>query len=316
MRSRRRRGGYVLLVVMAASVLVVTVLGTLAKISLRRAVDANDAQRSLRQRWGALTLQQSLLKAAPKIFEARDQELASVSSDQIPPPVIRQAITIGDVTFDILLGDEDAKLNLNAIYHQVGEGRARRAIGSIVGQALNQTTRLLPAVAPQSRSREQTRLSVAAESDDPDAEQDSPAEAFGSWGQIFDIARLKAALGSEVALPNATTGITCWGSGQLNFRRASDQAILAVIGSVVQDGGARRILQRYRENPTATMQILLQLEVSNRASRERLMQLLTESSNNFSIWITATSQTGRGLTQFTVMQRDDEGVTRFNRFAF
>ncbi len=92
--------------------------------------------------------------------------------------------------------------------------------------------------------------------------------------------------------------------------------MLAVIGSVVQDGGARRILQRYRENPTATIQILLQLEVSNSHNRERLMRLLTDSSNNFSIWISATSKTGRGLTQFTVTERDDEGVIRFNRFAF
>ncbi len=152
-KTRHQRGGYVLLVVLAASVLVITVLGTLAKISLRRAVDANDAERSLRQRWGALTLQQSLLQAAPKIFDAREKELAKVSTDQIPPPVIRQAITIGDVTFDILLGDEDAKLNLNVIYHQTGEGRTQRAISSIVGPNANATTRLLPAVPPQSRER-------------------------------------------------------------------------------------------------------------------------------------------------------------------
>ncbi len=317
-RSRRTRGGYVLLVVMAASVLVVTVLGTLAKISLRRAIDATDAHRSLQQRWGALTLQRALLEQAPKIFNLREEFLAETAPDAPPPPpVIREAITIGDVTFDVMLGDEDAKLNLNALYHQVGNSRTERAIGSIVGHDVAQAARLLPTVPPQSRSREQTKRSLSSEDGDEaeEGQEKSRVDAFGSWGQIFDIARLNAVVGSDLALPNVTTGITCWGSGQLNFRRASDEAILASFGSVVQDGGARRILQRYRQSPTATLQVLLHLEVSRDEHRERLSRLVTESSNNFSIWISASSKTGRGLTEFIVARRDEEGVTRFSKFA-
>ena len=316
-RSHRKRGGYVLLVVMAASVLVVTVLGTLAKTSLRRAIDATDAHRSLQQRWGALTLQRALLERAAKIFELREKFLAETAPNDPPPPFIREAITIGDVTFDVMLGDEDAKLNLNALYHQVGNSGTERAIGAIVGPDVAQVARLLPTAPPQSRSREQTKMSLSSEDEDEaeEEEEKSRVDVFGSWGQIFDIARLNAVVGSDLALPNVTTGITCWGSGQLNFRRASDEAILASFRSVVQDGGARRILQRYRQSPTATLQVLMHLEISRDEHRERLSRLVTESSNNFSIWISATSKTGRGLTEFTVARRDDEGITRFSKFA-
>ncbi len=299
--------------VIAASVLVVTVLGTLAKISMRRALDAASAQRSLQQRWGALLLQQALLKRAASIFQEREELLAKIDPKMVPPPYLRDVITMHDVTFDILLGDEDAKLNLNALYHQVGSGEAEAAIHTIVGPTARGAVRLLPVKKPMSLSREQKILSVSAEASDD--EELATVDAFRSWGEVFDIAALKTLLGSEAAVANATTGITCWGTGQLNFKRASDEAILAIIGSVVQDGGARRILKRYRQNPAASLPVLLQLEVKQQRQRERLSRLLNQTSTNFSIWIHASSKNDRGLTHFVVSRRDDEGVTRFSKFS-
>ena len=74
--SARSRLGYVLMIVLATSVLVVTVLGTLANVSLRRALQAADAGRELQQRWGTLTLQKTVLSQAPDLFLQR-QELAT-----------------------------------------------------------------------------------------------------------------------------------------------------------------------------------------------------------------------------------------------
>lgn len=319
MRSRHReRGGFVLLVVIAASVLVVTVLGTLAKISLRRAVDAADAVSSLQQRWGSLTLQRVLLTEAPKVFEAQEEYYFEKFPGTPPPPYLREAITLDGVTFDIMLGDEDAKLNVNALYHQLGPVGAEKAIQSVVGPDLGRLVRLIPAVEPQAIAREQRKMSLTA---DPDGDEDeaganrSPPSAFDSWGQVFDIGQLNTRFNSDLALPNVTTGLTCWGSGQLNFRRASDEAILANLGAVVQDGGAKRILLRYRKNPEATLQILLQLEVRNDDLRRRASQLLNESSTNFSIWISASAKMNRSATEFMVARRDSEGVTRFSKFA-
>ena len=168
--------------------------------------------------------------------------------------------------------------------------------------------RLVPAVKPMRLSRENRRDTDA----DEQSEQDQAIpDALRSWGEVFDIGRLQRDLASNVALPNATTGITCWGSGRLNFCRATDDAILAIVGSVVQDGAASRIVQRFRQNPEIGLEALLQNEVSNQQNREQLARLLSESSNNFSLWMQASASDGQSATSFVVMSRDDEGVTRY-----
>lgn len=309
--QRRRAGGYVLLVVIAVSVLVITALGTLAKQSLRRGLEAADAERSLQKRWGALTLQRELLAGAPIVFE-QQEELAEKLTPGVPPPnAIRSALMLGGVTFDLLLADEDAKLNLNALYHHVGPLRTRQAISQVVGVAGTRSLRLIPASDPMLVPRQMTQ----AESESTGDEDVPILDAFRSWGEVFDLGALETQSGGDVALPNLTTDITCWGNGQLNIRRASDQAILAVAGSVVQDGGAQRLLQRYRSSKSPSLAVLLQTEISGGRNRDRMSSLLSETSTNFSIWIDASSKGDGSQRYLTVMRRDEEGVTRQTRFA-
>ncbi len=310
--SGRPRDGYVLLVVIAVSVLVITALGTLAKQSLRRGLEAADAERSLQKRWGAFTLERVLLVDAPKVFALLEETAAKLTPGVPPPTTIRAALTLNGVTFDLLLADEDAKLNLNTLYHHVGEQRTQQAISEIVGPGAGSTMRLVPAVKPMMMSRESRRTTQ--ESEEDGAELMIP-DAFRSWGEIFDLGSMEAQIGSDAALPNLTTDITCWGTGQLNIRRASDQAILAVASSVVQDGGAQRLLTRYRESPKATLGVLLQTEISSQRNRDQLSTMLSEASTNFSVWIDASAKGSGSQRWFAVMRRDEEGVTRQTRFA-
>jgi hypothetical protein len=312
-RGHRRSRGYVLLVVMAVSILVITVLGTLAKVSLRRALEAADAERSLQQRWGALTLERALLAKAPQTFKLREELAAELAPGKPPPPAtIRAVLSLRGVTFDLLLADEDAKLNLNSFYHQLGPDRTKQAVARVAGQQAVAAIRLVPAVEPMNLASLGEPTSFDS---DPVEEEPILLDAFRSWGEVFDFKALATLYGSDAALPNVTAGVTCWGSGQLNIRRASDEAILAVAASVVQDGGARRLLKRYRENPIASLSALLQSEVSSQRNRDALANLMSETSTNFSIWIDASSQ-GRGsIRSFTVMRRDEEGVTRQSKFV-
>jgi hypothetical protein len=308
-RKPHGRTAYVLMIVIAVSVLVVTVLGTLAKQSLRRGLAAADAERSLQQRWGALTLEKEILQVAPKVFELQHQLVKARDPAAHPPTSIRAAVTLRDVTFDLLLGDEDAKLNVNSMYHHVGQQRTEQAIRELSGVGAAMSVRLLPCVPAQQIARDRPRIGQPA-----DTEEEPPAvpNAFRSWGEVFDLTNLEAQIGSD--LPNVTTGMTCWGNGQLNFQRASEQAILAVVGAVVQDGGAQRILTRFQRNPAISLEILLQSEVSNQLQRDRLKELLSETSTNFSIWIDASTKTLGSMRTFAVTRRDDEGVIRHSRF--
>jgi hypothetical protein len=74
-------------------------------------------------------------------------------------------------------------------------------------------------------------------------------------------------------------------------------------------------LMRYRDHPTATLAVLLQTEVSAQPKRDQLAKLLSESSTNFSVWIDASPKVRSSVRQFTVTRRDEEGVTRQNKFS-
>ncbi len=313
---RRTGEGYVLLAVIAVSVLVISALASLARLSLRRGLEASNAERSLQQRWGARTIERVMLQQAPSVFEQQEELFAEQAPGSPTPTTLRAMLRLGDVSFDIMLGDEDAKLNLNAVYHHAGPQRVAAAVARQSGPLVASAVRLLPAVPPMSAwPRTATRsLDNQEEEEEEEETQVEIPDAFRSWGEVFDVRALDAGLARDADLPNLTTGLTLWGSGQLNFRRASDETILAVASLVVQDGAARRIVERYRQNPTATLAVLLQTEVSREPDRRRLAELMSESSSNFSIWIDAASIAGSGLRSFAVMRRDDEGVIRTTRF--
>jgi len=299
--------------VIAVSILVITCLSMLARQSLRLGLRAADEERMLQQRWGTMTLQSVLLANADGIFKQREEKAKLDTANTPPPPVIRIKVALGEVTFDVLLADEDAKLPLNTLYHYAGQKKTEEGISQIAGANAQFATRLNPAVPPLLVPREKRKAS-GTDDEDQEIELDAP-DAFRSWGEVFDFATLNRTSRDPAALQAMTTNLTCWGSGQLNFRRASDNAILTLTSVVVQDGRARRILQRYRDNPTATLPILLQSEVSDPQEQRQLQAMLSETSTNFSIWIDAQSKTGPSLRTFTVMKRDADGVAQKQRFS-
>lgn len=313
LKSRRKpASGYVLMTVIAVSILIITCLSMLARQSLRMGLQAADAERLLQKRWGTLTLQKVMLANADRIFSIRDQQRSLQAPNTPPPPVLRSKFVLGEVTFDVLLADEDAKLPLNTLYHHAGLKKTEEKISQVAGPTARLATRLAPVVAPMQLAREKRRASIT--DDVPEETDEYVPDAFRSWGEVFDLTSLNQTT-NHAALQTNTTKLTCWGSGQLNLRRASDNSILALTSVVVQDGKARRILQRYRSNPTATLAILLQSEVSDQQERRQLQSILSETSTNFSIWIDAYSKTGAALRTFTVMKRDADGIAQKQRFS-
>ena len=312
-QRKPKRQAYVLMIVLAASILVITTLSTLAKISLRRAVAAVDAERSLQKRWGSMTLERAILKQAPTIFEKRLEQHRQLSPELPPPiPMIRDAVTIHGITYDVLLGDEDAKVNLNSVFHQVGATQTQATIGQLTDGAAAGSIALQPATTPQAiRDRDTERSGDEAEIEEPGF-----PDAFRSWGEVFDASKLESIIGADVALPNVTTRISCWGSGRLNLSRAADDSIISVASVIIREAEAEKMVQRYRENPTIDIQTLLRTEIQDERDRERLGKLIGNDSNHFSVWISASSKTGRADLTFTVSLQDDEGTIQIKKFSF
>ena len=316
--TRIVRRGYVLLAVLAVLVLVMTALTTLSKLSLNRALAAADAQRRLQQRLGANSIEQALLPRAAGIFdrlEKQSEERRVATGTAVPfPKTIRQAVTLNGVTYDVMIADEDAKLNLNQIYHLVGPARTQSAIAEVVGPSARRVIRLTPATRPM--KEELMAESVGDQDDESAPSENAIPRAFRSWGEVFDLTALSAAFGNDAALPNLTGEITCWGSGAVNIRRASDKSIQAAAAGVLSQAGADRFVSRYRENPTGSLEVLIQREANSETDRRRLRKMISETSTHFSLWIDASTTARKSLRSFSVLQQSDEGTTTNERFDF
>ncbi|MEM0925613.1 MAG: hypothetical protein AAGJ83_06215, partial [Planctomycetota bacterium] len=133
---------------------------------------------------------------------------------------------------------------------------------------------------------------------------------------VFDLDRLATLVGDDAALPVVTPQLTCWGGGAVNLRRASDAALESAASCVLSAAGAKRLISRYRENPTMGLTLLIRNEATTEEDRNRLRTMLTETSTHFSVWIDASTKGRRSQRTFSVSQQLDDGTRRNERFAY
>jgi glutamine synthetase adenylyltransferase len=218
------------------------------------------------------------------------------------------------MTFNLLLADEDAKINLNTIYRW---------------QSAEEIIRLV-----QDKSGFKGSLDIRLRPYRSSGELDN-YPAFDSWGQVFvlDQSTKKASVAN--ILETATGDLTCWGSGKLNLEHSSDEALeriglLAVSPSTVKQliENRHKYLQNKSEeeqnktvlakdgsgehNPSAKklsaaktapatapvageesrrwLSEIIKSLALRQSEREQLEQLLTDHSSCYSLWITVSSQ--------------------------
>ncbi len=307
-----RRSGFVLLLVLASLVFVTIALSSLAQMSLRMGVAALQAQEALQRRWGMITIQRALLPAAGGLFHQREKLLETTGEPLPGAPVLQGSLMLGRQRFELLLADEDAKANLNAIYHASGQADTEGALRRLLGPLGVLAVALRPEVPSSAPLRQRA---APMDDEDTDVEPPAPPPAFQSWGEVFDFTQLRSNSVSDRDLAGLTRQFTCWGSGRLNVRRAGDEAVLAVCRPVVEDGLARRLLDRYRETPDYDLRVLIEKEVIDPRKRAQLLEILGDSSSSFSLWIEASSERFR-QQHFAIRRPVAEGITRTVEFSW
>ena len=300
MQSKRvdsdRRQGIVLLMVLAAVVLAGVGLTMLARASVRRSLQARAAADRLQTRWGSQTASRVLLDSAAEVFVRLDEQRRLGAP--VPTGPIRAQFQLGTHTFDVVLADEDAKVNLNAVYHEGGPDAVAQAVQALVGPLVQP----LLSVDPQTESMARRRARTAGqesggESDDGDFDpvEDAiePPAAFATWADVVDVDRLRLATGDARVLAELSSQLTLRGSGRLNARRATDEAIRTTLQTVLTDGLAGRVVDRIRESPTAQIELVLRLVVKDARDRRRLERLIGQQSGSYSVWVESSSPRGR-----------------------
>jgi len=262
---RTRNEGYVLVVVLAVIAIAAISLAGLARRSLQMTQQAAIAQEDLQRRWGVATCRHFVLEHAERILEGQVPH----DEESIPPwplpPQVESKFMLGDLRFEVTLADENAKVELNALYRRDPDD-VRPAISTILSSSGTNglTSRI---VVPPTNPREPAK------------------RPFQSWGQVFEPIARDAGSGIGRQVRDATDRLTCWGDGRLNIRRASDDAVRVVCQHDVGSDVIQKLLGiRTAGNIDRLDALLRQLSIRE-SERSALKRLLTDESTCHSLWL-------------------------------
>jgi hypothetical protein len=259
-KRRRSRRGYVLLMTLVLIVIAVLCLAGLARRSLQLALDAKEAQDELQRRWLALSCREMLLDHAEELFiqaedavDRRPQWPASKDSSAV--------FSTAGMQVRVVLGDEDAKLNLNSLYARRPDD-VRPLLIRYAGGSL--APKLAPDVRPEAKRRKRS---------------------FASWGQVFDLAAVFSQ-GHGAELMTATGDLTCWGDAKPNIRRSSDAALQEAATLALNREAARKLVTARAdfEGDLLLPELLAKLDL-RRTDQMKLRSALSDRSSCYSLWL-------------------------------
>ena len=258
MHERNRQPGMALLMVLVILAVAGTVLAMSARSSCERAILAATAQRNLQLKWGTLSCRAVYLPTA-------EQLLNKARQDDGPPPVtVRRSITLGGVSFRLLLADQQAKAGANLI-------AARRRDAGLAA-----SLRVL--LADQKRP-----LKIELRPSAPPAGLiSSVPRRYASFDQLFaaadpaDLVDFQGPGGKA-----AFDRVSPWGSGKVNVRRASRTVMREVLKGVLNEEELDKLCRLRQRRPRFSLEeFFLQLELTVEGGKDGSSQTNEESEKN------------------------------------
>jgi hypothetical protein len=318
------RQGYVLMMVIVVLLILTAALTTLASRSLRATQQASNAAALLQQRWGIYSAKTETLQFASTIIQKVEDKMRLEGGGRITKPngVFAESVELGGQRFDLVLSDENSKLNLNTVYHMGGPAKVTKAMRDLMGASVTRYMNPKPAV--MSAARGATRRPAVSDSDtivsDPSLDlsagsDDSDSTAFRSWGELFDFAKIASESDIGDVKLDFTRSLTLWGKGNLNINRTSDEILLAQM-ELVLGGKAKDLLSNIRASNTPDIPAILEtMEGINILEKQRLRKLIGTSSFDFSLFIDVDAPQGRSRRLF-MSASDANGSPQISEFVF
>lgn len=266
-RKSSQRDGFVLVMVLVLITVVALSVGGFARKSLELAQEVASAQESLERRWGTISCQRVFLAQAEDLLERAVPKVDAKDVSWPLPWAVEGEFTLGNLKYTVMLSDEDAKVNLNALARR-GPNQ-KNQLAAIVRRSTGSSglVTILRVPAANERSR--------------------PEALFRSWGQVFDLTGFSTPAEIAERLCPATVGITCWGGGRLNLRRAPDDSIRSVCEGEVSGEALRKLLAARREEGIENLDTLLGGLDFKAKDLMALRRLTTDVSNCHALWLTA-----------------------------
>lgn len=282
--------GYVLLMTLMLLPVVVLVMAGIARLSVQKAIGAQDAAEDLQRRWAQISCRSAFLARAEQILErAERQTEGPVSEAQVNFALGRQRVAV-------ILSDEQAKANLNTVLVTRGTDAATQSLHRLLRDGpeisgLRVALQPAPAMPDLLGAPATPRLGGHA-----------TAAMLGSYGQVFDRCTPAALLGDVSTVPGAQfsgqpqraiSHFTLWGGGQINLRRASRAALLEHLVGVLGPSEVERLLQLRTEHPGLTARMAISALALSKERQEAALGLLSDFSNCHGLWIVIQDQRRR-----------------------
>ena len=299
-----RGRGYVLVVTLALLVLAVTLLVSVGRVAVVRAAAGREAAEGLQRRWGAVSIRRAVLPYAEPILTGVERQRGEALA------VYRTGVRLGGQEFGIVLGDEQAKANVNALLEDADAGRAAvRLRGAMAGMGVGNAMVLRPAAVPML------------------GEVSASNPAIGGFGQVFDGVPPDKLLGAGGRGGPAEL-LTCWGNGRINVRRASEAAVRLRADPPLTVVEISRVLsardaslggrEGIRSGDGGPLRGWLGRVLNGAVSREHLgvgAAVLTDGSACHSLWI-VTREGQRERYSLTVVDESDPDKPRTSGFVW
>jgi hypothetical protein len=287
-----------------------TLLVAVSRMALRTAVAARSAEEDLQRRWGVASCRRAVLPYASAILVGVEQERRQAT------PSYSMSVRLGGQVFDLIVGDEQAKANVNGLLEGSDamrvEARLRQALS---GSGLANRIKVRATVGP-----------VVARVPDPTAPPGAAtrpvfsdnALSVGGLAQVFDgvppAQLIRPMPGSRVA---AAELLTCWGTGAVNVRRATDAALNLAAGRSLSTIDVNRLIEarnklfEKRTGVTISEQSPAERlkEAMTRASGESIKNngnlALIDGSNCYSLWVVSRNGRRDGYDLFVSDETDE-----------
>ena len=261
-----RRHGFVLPMTLLVIALAAIVMVGVARRSMQLAADANQAHLDLQRKWGTISCQRTLLDHADQWLSLPPDALPTATGDA---GHLRTVFSLGNCQFDVLLADENAKVNLNALQQ------------SMTGPEIVLLTTEL------AQSSEPLRVdlrphSFAAESI-VGAEKHGTMARLHSWGQVFPMQQFSDPLDAPRRIAAATVHLTCWGNGKLNVHTANEAALNALCRRFGNSSLTRQLMNQ-RQTGIILEEIISKVDLAS-GQVNQLATYLTDQSSTYSMWL-------------------------------
>lgn len=258
-RFRRHRSGFVLLMVLVLLTFAVVILARFSQQSLKLAAHANRREREIQNRWAAWSIASATLPRAERTLTSATAEDGT--------SLLNSTVQLGDHHFQIYVNDLDAAINLNAVLRESGNTGLKRAVN--YGNRHLAGSRL-----PERHINSNNGSRVV----------------YDSWGQVFDLSQLPQKSDGLGTVARLQQHITCWGSGQLNLGRASDETIQQFGTAIGRSGLFGRVVRERSKAARLDLDSIMADAATAPEDAQLLRRTLRPNSAAWSVLVT--SETG------------------------